>query len=125
MSQLIGSKCSEFYDEFNQNKTKLNWDVFNHFHEIRFQIEEQRERYFSFDGMESLEDKSNDIEDTFRDPNLLIAIKDMQHKLETALNDIQSKLYQMNFARKQINSTQIYFLLNQEQRDFLIMDFQS
>ena len=42
--------------------------------------------------MESLEDKFSDIEETFRYPNLLIeAIKDMQHKQETALNEIQSK----------------------------------
>jgi hypothetical protein len=44
LSQLIESKFFEFYDEFNQNRTKLNWDVFNHYHEIRFQIDEHRER---------------------------------------------------------------------------------
>ena len=33
----------EFYDVFNQNRTKLDMDVYNHFHEIRFQIDEHRE----------------------------------------------------------------------------------
>jgi hypothetical protein len=51
-----------------------------------------KENFFSFDGMESLEDKSNDNEETFRDPNLLIeAIKGMQQKQEESLKDIQSK----------------------------------
>ena len=33
-----------FYDEFIQNRTKLASDVFDHYHEMRFQIDEQRER---------------------------------------------------------------------------------
>jgi hypothetical protein len=111
LSQLIESKFFEFYDEFYQNRTKLDMDVFNHFHELRFQIDEHqdrlkeriddigmktidetnkyevmylknvKEKLSSFDGMESLEDKFNDIEETFRDTKLLIeSIKDMQQK---------------------------------------------
>jgi hypothetical protein len=34
----------EFYDEFIQNRTKIDMDVFNHFQELRFQIDEHRER---------------------------------------------------------------------------------
>ena len=30
-------KFFTFYDEFSQNRTKLNMDVYNHFHEMRFQ----------------------------------------------------------------------------------------
>ena len=34
----------EFYEEFIQNKSKLELDVFDYFREIRFQIDEHRER---------------------------------------------------------------------------------
>ncbi len=37
-------KFFEFYDEFAQNKTKLDMDVFEHFQEIRFKIDQHRER---------------------------------------------------------------------------------
>ena len=33
-----------FFDEFIQNRTKLDMDVFNHFQELRFKIDEHRER---------------------------------------------------------------------------------
>jgi hypothetical protein len=113
-------KFYEFYDEFSQNRTKLDMDVYNHFQEIRFQIDEHREElkkriddialamidatkkcqekylrdlkenYSSFDGRQSLEDKLNDIEDTFRNPSLLIqSIREMQKKQEESLRDIQ------------------------------------
>ncbi len=36
-------KFCEFYDEFVLNKNKIESDVFDHFQEIRFQIDEQRE----------------------------------------------------------------------------------
>jgi hypothetical protein len=40
-----------------------------------------KKKFSSFDGMESLEDKTNDMEETFRDRKLLIeTIKDMQQK---------------------------------------------
>ena len=35
-------KFFEFYDEFQQNKSKLDSDVFDHFQEMRFQIDEHR-----------------------------------------------------------------------------------
>jgi hypothetical protein len=37
-------KFFEFYDEFHQKKTKLESNVFEHFQEMRFQIDEHRER---------------------------------------------------------------------------------
>jgi len=36
-------KFFEYYDEFAQNKTKLDMDVFEHFQEIRFKIDQHRE----------------------------------------------------------------------------------
>jgi hypothetical protein len=35
-------KFFQFYDEFIQNQAKLDSDVFNHFHEICFQIDQHR-----------------------------------------------------------------------------------
>ena len=121
----------EFYEEFNQNRTKLDMDVYNHFHEMRFKIDEYRERikerideialamidetnkcqekylrdlkesFSSFDGMQSLEDKLSEIEDTFRNPNLLIqTINEMQTKQENSIKDIQSKLYKINQVKE-------------------------
>jgi hypothetical protein len=37
-------KFFEFHDKFVQMKTQLESDVFEHFQEIRFQIDEQREK---------------------------------------------------------------------------------
>ncbi len=33
----------EFYEEFSQNRTQLDMDVFDHFQEIRFKIDQHRE----------------------------------------------------------------------------------
>jgi hypothetical protein len=95
-------KFFEFYDELNQNKSKLESDVFDHFQEMRFQVDEHRERikekideialemidkikkheesfskslkehFSSFDETRSLESELKQIEATYRDPNLLI-----------------------------------------------------
>jgi hypothetical protein len=129
-------KFFEFYDEFIQNRTKLDLDVFNHFHEMRFKIDEQREElkrriddialvmiekikkneakylqdlkehFSSFDGMQSLEDKLNEIEAKFRQPNLLIqTIQDMQKKQEESLKDIQLKLNLMSLVKDDLIAT--------------------
>ncbi len=37
-------KFFEFYGELHQKKTKLESDVFDHFQEMRFQIDEHREK---------------------------------------------------------------------------------
>jgi hypothetical protein len=47
-------KFFQIYDEFNQNKSILESDVYDHFQEMRFQVDEQRER---------LKEKSADIND--------------------------------------------------------------
>jgi hypothetical protein len=95
-------KFFKFYDEFSQNRTKLDSDVFDHFQEMRFKIDEHREElkkriddialamidetnkyqekylrelkesFSSFDETQSLEDKLIEIEETFRHPNLLV-----------------------------------------------------
>jgi hypothetical protein len=92
----------EFYDAFIQNKKKLDLDIFEHFQEMRFQIDEHREKlklrideialkmidetkksekiYLKnlkenssmFDDTKSLENELNEIELKFRNPNLLI-----------------------------------------------------
>jgi hypothetical protein len=54
-----------------------------------------------FDDSKSLKDELEDIEETFREPNLLIqSIKEMQRKQEESLKDIQSKLNET----KEVNS---------------------
>jgi hypothetical protein len=107
-------KFFEFYDKFIQNRTKLDLDVFDHYQELRFQIDQHREElkeksdeideialamidqtkkyealylenikegFSSFDDCKSLEHELNQIDETFRNPNLLIqSIKDMQQK---------------------------------------------
>jgi hypothetical protein len=120
-------KFFDYYDEFTLNRTKLESDVYNHFHEMRFQVDEHREElkkkideialamidkikkheetylndlkehFSSFDLTQSLEHELNQIEESFRQPNLLIqTIRAMQRKQEESLNGIQSKLNEMN-----------------------------
>jgi hypothetical protein len=129
----------EFYEEFNQNRTKLDMEVFEHFQEIRFKIDQHREElkkriddislamidetkkyqekylrdlkesFSLFDETQSLEDKLNQIEDTFRHPNLLIeAIKEMQQKQEQSLNDIKVKLNEMNQVKDHLIATNYF-----------------
>ena len=47
-------KFFEFYDEFSQKRTKLDLDVFDHYQELRFQIDQHREE---------LKEKSDEIEE--------------------------------------------------------------
>ena len=145
-------KFFEFYDEFYQNRTKLDLDVFDHYQELRFQIDEYRERlkeridkialamidqtkkceeeylrnlkerFSSYDDCKSLEDKLNQIEDTFRHPNLLIeAIREMQQKQDESLKEIQVKLNQMNQVKDHLTATNYFLptfsLFNQEEEE--------
>ena len=146
-------KFFEFYDKFSQKRTKLDLDVFDHYQELRFQIDQHREElkeksdeideialamidqtkkyealylenikegFSSSDDCKSLEHVLNQIEETFRNPNLLIqSIKDMQQKQETALNEIQSKLNEITIVKDTLIATN-YFQptfspLNQEE----------
>jgi hypothetical protein len=129
-------KFFEFYEEFVHNKNKIESDVFDHFQEIRFQVDEHREelkkriddialkmidqikkceeslsknlkeKFSSFDDCESLEDKLNELEETFRNPNLLIqTIKEMQRKQVDSLKEIQFKLNEMNQVKDGLEAT--------------------
>ena len=129
----------EFYDALAQNRLQLESDVYNHFQELRFQIDEQREelknrideialemigkikkheeKYLkelkeklletqSFEESISFETKLNELEDTFRNPNLLIqSIQEMQQKQEESLNVIQSKLNEMTIVKDNLIAT--------------------
>jgi hypothetical protein len=147
----------EFYDAFTQNKTQLDLDVFNHFQEMRFKIDEHREKlkeridvialemiekankgekeYLNslnkkllkvsfFNETKSLENELNEIELTFRNPNLLIeTIKEMQQKQEESLSDIQMKLDEMTKVKDDLKFTNVFkpnlTLLNQEKEALL------
>ena len=135
LEELI-QKFYQFYDEFIQNRTKLESDVFEHFQEMRFQIDEHRERlkdrideialamidditqhqemylkelkknFSSFDDCKSLEHELNQIDESFRNPNILIeAIKEMQRKQEESLNEIQLRLNEMKQVKYHLKAT--------------------
>ena len=126
-----------FYDEFILNKSKVDTDVFNHFQELRFQIDEHRERLkekiddvalemieqtkkceaeylkslkenllSSFGDSKSLDKDLEEIEEYFRNPNLLIqSIKEMQQRQEESLKEIQSKLNEINQVKVDLKAT--------------------
>jgi hypothetical protein len=74
-------------------------------HEAKY-LQDLKEHFSSFDGMQSLEDKLNEIEATFRQPNLLIqTIQDMQKKQEGSLKDIQLKLNQITMVKGHLKAT--------------------
>jgi hypothetical protein len=148
-----------FYDEFIQNRTKLDMDVFNHFQELRFQIDEHRERLkakiddvalemiektkkceaeylkslkvkllSSFDGSKSLDKELEEIEELFRNPNLLIqSIKDLQQRQEESLKEIQLKLNEINQVKVDLKATNEFepnlTLLNKESSSSLSSSF--
>jgi hypothetical protein len=141
-----------FYEKFIQNRTKLDMDVFNHFQELRFKIDEHRERLkekiddvalemieqtkkckaeylkkvkenlllsSSFGESKSLDKDLEEIEETFRQPNLLIeTIREMQQKQEESLKEIQSKLNEINQVKVDLKAKNEFepnlTLLNQE-----------
>jgi hypothetical protein len=129
-------KFFEFYDEYVQNRNKSESDIFNHFQELRSQIDQHREelkkriddialamidqtkkyekvylndlkeKFSSFDDSQSLENEMNEIEELFRNPNLLIqSIKEMQQKQEDSLKDIQLKLNEMSKIKDDLMKT--------------------
>ena len=65
-----------------------------------------KENFSSFDETKSLENEFNQIEDTFRDPSILIeTIKGIQQKHEESLKEIQFKLNQMNQVKDNLKAT--------------------
>jgi hypothetical protein len=148
-----------FYEKFIQNRTKLDMDVFNHFQELRFQIDEHRERLkakiddvalemieqtkkceaeylkevkenllSSFGESKSLDKELEEIEEFFRNPNLLIqSIKDLQQRQEESLKEIQSKLNEINQVNVDLKATNEFkpnlTLLNKESSSSLSSSF--
>jgi hypothetical protein len=139
--ELEGSigKFFEFFGEFVQTRDNIDSYVFNHFEEMRFQIDEHREelkrkiddialemidkikkneeiylkdlkeKFFkavSFNDVNSLEYELNKIEETFRNPNLLIqTIEEMQKKQQESLNNLQLKLDEINQVKDNLKGT--------------------
>jgi hypothetical protein len=132
-------KFFEFYDQFDQNKTQLESDIFEHFQEMRFKIDEQREelkkkiddislamidetqiyeaiylnglkeKFSSSNDCKSLEAELSKIEETFRNPNLLIqTIREMQRNQEESLKSIQFKLNQMAKIKDNVMETHFF-----------------
>ncbi len=142
-------KFFELYDEYVRNRNKIDSDVFDHFQELRFQIDDQREELkkriddialaminqekkseesllktlkendLETQTFESLEHELNEIEQTFRDPSLLIeAIQAIQSRQEESLKDNQLKLNQMYKVKDDLKATNEFqsnlFSFNQE-----------
>jgi len=132
-------KFYEFYDEFNQNKSKLELDVYNHYQEMCFKIDVQREELKNkidkialemisetkkyqniylknikenlfetsscYEAI-SIEDTFKEMEETFRNPNLLIeTIKTKQQTQEKSLKFIQLKLNEINQVKDLLEAT--------------------
>ncbi len=69
-------------------------------------LKELKESLSSFDHIQSLENQLHEIEETFRNPNLLIeTIKEMQQKQEESLDDIQLMLNEMNQVKANLMAT--------------------
>jgi hypothetical protein len=65
-----------------------------------------KENVCSFDHGKSLDTELSEIEETFRNPNLLIStIKEMQQKQEASLNEIQLKLNEMTKFKEFMEET--------------------
>ena len=59
-----------------------------------------------FDHSQSLESELNELEETFRDPDLLVqSIQKLQQNQDESLNDIQLKLNQMNQVNDDLKAT--------------------
>jgi hypothetical protein len=116
---------SEVFDHFDVVRTKINEQR----EELKKQIDalalkmiNQTEKcqeiylndlkdkfYSSFDDSKSLANELNHIEETFRNPNLLIeTIKDMQRKQNESLNGIQFILSEMNQVKSNLMATNFF-----------------
>ena len=125
------------YEQLTLNKIKLDYDIYNHFQELRFQIDEHREelkqkiddialnmiertRKYEASYLKAINEKLDDslntfethlleqdlkeMEDKFRDPNLLFeSMQEIQIKQEKALNEIQLKLNQVDKLKASLN----------------------
>jgi hypothetical protein len=65
-----------------------------------------KENYSSFDDCKLLDTQLNEIEDTFRNPNLLIlTIEELQQKKRESLNEIQVKLNEITKIKDNLKAT--------------------
>jgi hypothetical protein len=136
LKQQIDESIRDFYklyEEFCLSKTSIDSDVYNHLHELRFQIDEHREKLkqkiddIALDIIEqtkkfeafylkclnekldtpldsfnkkSIDDDFKEIEELFRDPNLLLeSIQGLQRKEQDAIGSIRFKLNEMSQIR--------------------------
>jgi hypothetical protein len=147
------------YEQFLENKNNLNLECHNHFHEIRFQIDEQREElkqkiddialdmiektkkyeadYFkslnakldaSLKSLEikSLENELNEMEETFRDPNILLGeIREMHQKREKSISEIKEMLNEISQVKDNLKETNQFrknFSMNQDSIGWLSLN---
>ncbi len=69
-------------------------------------LRDLKESFSSFDETQSVVDQLNELEETFRNPNILIeAIKEMQEKQEESLGDIKSKLKEIKQEQHNLKAT--------------------
>jgi hypothetical protein len=69
-------------------------------------LNELRKHFSSFDDCKSLDDELNELEVTFRNPNLLIeTIQAMQSKHDESLKEIQFKLTEMNQVKVHLKAS--------------------
>jgi hypothetical protein len=75
----------QIYEEFTLNKTKLDLDIHNHFQEIRFQLDEHREKLKEKidDIYMEMIDKTKQFEATY--------LKSLEDKLEASLKSLKTK----------------------------------
>jgi hypothetical protein len=113
---------SVVFNHFDEVRTKIN----EHREELKKQIDaialemiNQTTKYqdiylndlkenfsSSFDESKSLANELNEMEEQFRNPNLLIqSIKDMQQKQNKSLNEIQFKLNEIYFVKDNLKAT--------------------
>jgi hypothetical protein len=129
----------QMYEEFTLNKTSIDSDAHNYFQEIRFKLDEHREKLkekiddiymkmidktkkFEATYLKSLEDQLEaslksfetksleqslkEIEDTFRNPNLLIeSIREMQREQEEAIAELKLKLIEQSQVKDNLIKT--------------------
>jgi hypothetical protein len=124
----------QVYEEFTLSKNKLDMDCHNHFQEMRFQIDEHREKLKErideialemidktkkYEAMYSKSLKENLLENTltfksidqemeekFRNPILLLdSIKEMQLQQEKDINDITLKLNEISQVKVHLKAT--------------------
>ena len=139
------------YEEIIRNKNNLDLEYHNHFQEMRFKIDEHREKLkqkideislemidqtkkyeveylkslnekldASLKSLEikSLENELKGMEDTFRDPKILLGeIREINENREKSISDIKSMLNEINHVKDHLKVTNQFrknFSMNQE-----------